>query len=115
MKLVSFGGVIFRFERFQLFISTEVLPLVAMKQFVPSVSTAPAGMPLTTSDWMLSLWPGRLFTVAVIAPSAIPPPSMPHSACGNHVTVGGVSSTVIACVAGGAGLPAESETFAVTV
>ncbi len=115
MKLVSFGGVIFRFERFQLFTSIEVLPLVAMKLFVPSASTAPTGMPLTTSDCTLLLWPGRLFTVAVIVPNAIAVPSMPLSAGGNQVTVGSVSSTAIACVASGAGLPAESETSAVTV
>src|SRR5258708_39991071 len=115
MKLVSFGGVIFRFERFQLSTSTEVLLLVATKQFLPSVSTAPTGIPLTTSDCTLSLWPGRLLTFAVIAPSAIVVPSTPLSACGGHVTFGGVSSTVIDCVASGAGLPAESETSAVTV
>jgi len=88
--------------------------LAAMKLFVPSVSTAPTGMPLTTSDCTLLLWPGRLFTVAVIAPSAVALPSMPLSTCGSHVTVGGVSSTAIARVACGAGLPAESETSAVT-
>src|SRR5258708_31363454 len=32
-KLLSFGGEIFRFERFQLFTSIEVLPFVAMKLF----------------------------------------------------------------------------------
>src|SRR4029077_2667063 len=91
VKLVSFGGIIFRFERFQFFTSIEVLPLVAAKLFVQSVSTAPTGMPLTTSDCTLLLWPGRLFTVAEIVPSAIVVPSTPLSACGSHLTVGGVS------------------------
>src|SRR6185437_3842304 len=113
--LVSFGGVTFRLERFQLFTSTEVSPLVATKQCVPSVSTAPTGMPLTTSDCTLLLWPGTLLAVAAIEPSAIALPSTPASAGGNHVTVGGVSSTAIACVASCAVLPAVSETSAVTV
>ena len=115
VKLVSFGGMIFRSERFQLFTSIKVLPLVAVKLFVQSVSTAPTGMPLTTSDCTPLLRPGRLFAIAEIVPRAIVVPSMPLSACGDHVTFGGVSSTVTACVASGAGLPAVSETSAVTV
>src|ERR1700681_2177364 len=96
VKLASFAGVTARLARFQLCTSTEVLPALAVKVWVPSLSTAPTGMALTTTVARALASPARPLTV-VPRLSAIAEPSSPLAATG--ATVGASGLTVTASVA----------------
>src|ERR1700688_2973568 len=50
VKLTSVVGVTVKLDSVQLLTSTEVLPVAAVNEWVPSLSVAPSGIALTTSD-----------------------------------------------------------------
>src|SRR5260221_6452643 len=95
VKLMSLVVLIFRLDSVQLLTSTAVLVLVAVKLWppAPSLSTAPTGIALTTSDCRLFASPDRLLTVAAKVPSASAVPSVAAVAA-PQLTVGASGLTV---------------------
>ena len=114
VKLASFGGVIFRLVSVQPPMSTIVLPTVAVKVCVPSVSLAPTGIALTTSEAKLFVSPVSLLTVAPRL-SAMAEFSTPVTAKGVSVGASGSTVTVSVAVATVLRLPSISLTVAATL
>lgn len=112
-KSASFVGVIVRLDRFQLWTSTEVCPVVAVKLCVPSLSFAPTGITLTTNDDRLLLSPGRFLTVTPRF-SKIAEPSVPETLAGASAGASGVTLIVFVALAVLV-LPAASVSLAVAV
>src|SRR5205085_1167819 len=109
-------GVMVRLDKFQELTSTALLVAVAVKLWRwPSLSVAPIGIALTTSDWSVLVSPVRPFPVAARVPSAIAEPSVP-GVLAPQVMLGAsgltfTASLVVAVVA----LPSASRTVAVAV
>src|ERR1700751_2172831 len=89
--------------------STEVLPVLAVKLWVPSVRVAPTGIALTVSDASVLASPVRPLTVGPRL-SAMAAPSSPVSATGARLGASGL--TVPASVALVAVLRLRSGAFA---
>src|SRR4029077_19799259 len=93
----AFAGVILRPVRVQAAMFVDVLPAVAVKEWpLSSLSTAPTGMALTTTEAQLLASPETLLSAAPRF-NAIGDPSTPVSATGAKVGASGL--TVIASVA----------------
>src|ERR1700680_1454832 len=113
VKLTSLAGVMARLARFQLWTSTEVLPALAVKVCVPSLSVAPGGMALTTNVASALASPARPLTVAPRS-SAIEAPSSPLAATGARLGASGLTVTASLAVAVVLRLPSASRLVAAT-
>src|SRR6202521_4919596 len=114
VKLTSLVGVMARLARFQLWTSTEVLPALAVKVCVPSLSVAPSGMALTTTGASELASPARPLTVVPIL-SAIDAPSSPLVATGATVGASGLTVTASVAVVVVLRLPSASLAVAATL
>ena len=107
----AFAGVILRLVRVQAAMFVDVLPAVAVKEWpLPSLSTAPTGMALTTMEAQLLASPETLLSAAPRF-NVTGDPSTPVTATGANVGASGL--TVIASVAVVAVLSCPCESFCV--
>src|SRR6202165_4784191 len=98
VKFASLVGVTVRLESVQPLTLTEVLPALAVKLWPwPSLSVAPTGIALTSSDCSELLSPVRLLTLAARVPSVTAAPSVP-GVLAPQVAVGASGLTVTASV-----------------
>src|SRR6202049_4777011 len=114
VKLASAAGVTVRPARFQLCTSTEVLPALAVKVWVPSLSVAPSGMALTTTVARALASPARPLTVAPRL-SAMAAPSRPLAATGARPGASGLTVTASLAVVVVLRLPSASRVVAATL
>ena len=95
-KVIALAAAIVRCDRFQPATFTEVLPVAAVKLWVPSARVTPAGSPASISDCRLLLSPLRPLTVSLKVPRAIGEPAVPLAEPLDHATLGASGSTVTA-------------------
>ena len=90
VKFAVLVGVMDKLPTFQLRTSTEVAPGEAMKEFVPSLSLTPMGVPLTSTDAKVVVLPAATNcpSEGMIVPSAIALPLAPAIAPCDQLTVG---------------------------